>query len=111
MEVTERISPSWSSIHRLTWPHGGKLITYAPDVSQAIDETTDISVIMQKRVPRNYGAMTPLCRNAEIVAAYHPSCATAWNWLDHCEALMKDLTFKNAFSKTTTIPGKTKLLT
>ncbi len=49
VEVTERISPSWSSEHCLMWPHNGMLTSFSPEVTQLFNEITDISVIMQVR--------------------------------------------------------------
>ena len=57
---------------------------------------------------KGYGSLDPLWENSAVVSGYHPSCATAWNWLHHCGKLMKDdLSFRNAFSKSVIFPGRT----
>ncbi len=103
VEVCERISPSWSSEHCLMWPHGGKLRSFSPEVTQLFSEIIDISVVMQERVKKGYGSLRPLRDNAPIAA--DPRLSTAWAWLDHCDQLVKDKSFKNKFASDVTYPG------
>ncbi len=99
VEVTERIAPSWSALHNITWAHGRKLQVYG-EQSSVYDVVDDVSVRMYRRTKANYGAEQPISKNAEHVAADKEGfgLAEAWRWLDYCGDLVeKDAALKATF--------------
>lgn len=106
VHVMERIAPSWASQHFLAWAHGGVLQSQfhkRQDYASALD---DISSTMQRRARLFYFLPThPYICEPEGKKPLEYHVKLAFSWLESCQNLMKDLTFRNQFPKKITAPG------
>jgi len=100
--VPERMTPAWSSSHALVWPNTGTLRMF--DIGSPLyHHVTDISVQIRERAELN------IFNNDMTVSSLQSyvdhSTIEAWKWVEKCRLLMQDLSFKNQFPGSITVPG------